>query len=357
MSENTHYKVPADELLQALPVDPPQEGAKCIYEEPELPNHLMQVQMTPLADEEAPRTTFLVKDWLYVPRTVYRILSKTLSPIKGHNSDTKEVVGVMKNLIYNIIHGIPINIQDFFMRTLATIAQSPFDLKPYAPWIIRFIRSRTSIDYKADCQNHLSFLPEVGILQRTISSVPGKGKAVVDEGLHPLDGQFRQPASQSMGDDSASQDTNANASAHFPQSTAPRVMTNQELLISLNQKVDRNHDWVKRQLAAILANLTVTQNSVRKNHYYAHEIFDRSWAILSHLKTSEELEEMEFQQDFDWSIPPKKKFKKVQVPPLVPSSASPSRSTDENEIIEDTATGPSTSHDPNTDAGAPPTSS
>jgi hypothetical protein len=47
------------------------------------------------------------------------------------------------------------------------------------------------------------------------------------------------------------------------------------------------------------------------NHYYAHEIFDRSWAILSHLKTIEELDEMEFQQNFDWSMPPKKKFKKV----------------------------------------------
>ena len=93
MSENTHYKAPADELLRALPVDPPQEGAKRIYEEPELPNHLMQVLMNPLTEGEAPRTTFLVKDLLYVPRTVYRILSKTLSPIKGHNSDTEEVVG------------------------------------------------------------------------------------------------------------------------------------------------------------------------------------------------------------------------------------------------------------------------
>ena len=151
----------------------------------------MQVLMNPLAEGEAPRTTFLGKDLLYVPRTAYRILSRTLSPIKGHNSDTEEVVGIMKNLIYNIIHGIPINIQDFFIRTLATIAQSPFDLKPYAPWIMRFIRSRTSIHYKADCQNHLSFFPEVEILQSTISSVPGKDKAVMDEGIRPLDGQFR----------------------------------------------------------------------------------------------------------------------------------------------------------------------
>jgi hypothetical protein len=263
------------------------------------------------AEGEAPRTTFLVKDLLYVPRTVYRIMAKTLSPIKGHNSDTEEVVGVMKNLLFNIIHGIPINIHDFFIRTLATVAQSLFDFKPYAPWIMRFIRSRSSIQYKADCQNHLNFLPKVEILLSTISSVSGKGKGVIDEGICPLDGKFRQPASQSTGDDTTSHDTVANTLVQKPQSEAPRVMTDRELLISLHQKVDRNHNWVKHQLAAILTNMTVTQNSVRKNHYYAHEIFDRSWAILSHLKTTEELEEMEFKQDFNWSIPPKKKFKKV----------------------------------------------
>ena len=80
------------------------------YEETELPNHLMQVLMKPIAEGEAPRTTFLVKDLLYVPRNVYRILFKTLSPIKGHNSNTEEVVGIMKNLLFHIIHGTPINI-------------------------------------------------------------------------------------------------------------------------------------------------------------------------------------------------------------------------------------------------------
>ena len=63
MSEDTHFKAPIDELLRAIPVDPPKEGAKKIYEEPELPNHLMQVLM-PMAEGNAPRTTFLVKDLL-----------------------------------------------------------------------------------------------------------------------------------------------------------------------------------------------------------------------------------------------------------------------------------------------------
>ena len=90
MTENTHYKAPASELLHAVPVSPPTEGARLIYAEPELSNHLMQVLMKPLKPGQAPRTTFLVKELLYVPRTVYRILTKTLSPIKGHNSDEEE---------------------------------------------------------------------------------------------------------------------------------------------------------------------------------------------------------------------------------------------------------------------------
>lgn len=99
--------------------------------------------------------------------------------------------------------------------------------------------------------------------------------------------------------------------------------------------------------------MNVTQNSVHKNHYHAHETFHISWDILSHLKMREELGALEFQQDLDWSYPPKKKLKKVQVPPLFPRSVSPSRSTNENEEVEDTASCPSASHDANTNVGAP----
>ena len=125
----------------------------------------MQVLMKPLKAGQAPRTNFLATDLLYVPRTVYRILAKTLSPIKGHNSKEEEVFGIMKNFLFNIMHGIPINYHDFFMRTLANAALSPFELKPYAHWIMKFIRSRTSIHYKADFQNHLSYLPPIEVLK------------------------------------------------------------------------------------------------------------------------------------------------------------------------------------------------
>ena len=150
MSENTHYTAPASKLLHALPLSPPLEEARCIYSEPELTNHYMKVLMKSLKPGQAPRTKFLVKELLYVPRSVYRILTRTMSPIKGHDSSDEEIVGIMKNLVFNIVHGIPVNYHDFFMRTLANVALSPFELKPYAPWIMRFLRTRSSLNYKAD---------------------------------------------------------------------------------------------------------------------------------------------------------------------------------------------------------------
>ena len=65
---------------------------------------------------------------------------------------------------------------------------------------------------------------------------------------------------------------------------------------------------------------------------------------------------MGFKQDFVWSQPPSKKFKKVKVPSLVASSYSSSRETDEHVDLDDTAAGPTSTTDPN-NAGAPPSTS
>ena len=162
-----------------------------------------------------------------------------------------------------------------------------------------------------------------------------------------MDGQFRKAASYSTNDDSA-----AHAPKQNPQATAPRVTTDHELLLSLHQKVDRNHKWVKRQFGSILHNVTSTHNAVKKNHYYLHETFNHTWAVLSHVYNAEDLKRMGLKEEFDWSAPPVKKFKKVKIPPLVASSYSSSRETDENKDLDDTAAGPTSTNDPN-DAGAP----
>ena len=49
MTQHTHYKAPAIELLRALPISIPLEDAVRMYDERELPNKLMEVLMKPLA--------------------------------------------------------------------------------------------------------------------------------------------------------------------------------------------------------------------------------------------------------------------------------------------------------------------
>ena len=175
-------------------------------------------------------------------------------------------------------------------------------------------------------------MPPIEVLKRTFSSADEKGKAavVIDEGNRPLDGQFHKAASYSTNDDSTTHDSAANASKQTPQGTAPRVMTDRELLLSLHQKVDRNHKWVKRQFGSILHNMTATHNAVKKNHYYLHETLNRTWDVLLHIYGEEDLKKMGLKEEFDWFAPPPKKFKKVKVPSLVASSYSSSRDTDEN---------------------------
>jgi hypothetical protein len=91
------------------------------------------------------------------------------------------------------------------------------------------------------------------------------------------------------------------------------MMTNRELLISLHQKVDCNHDWVKRQLASIVEGMTMAHNTVRKNTYYPHEIYKRTWAILTSLKTEDELITMNLHEHYDWAEKKRKHFKPVSV--------------------------------------------
>ncbi|KAI4994166.1 hypothetical protein ZWY2020_029214 [Hordeum vulgare] len=132
LTHHTHYKAPTTELLRATPLPVPSDEAIRLYDERELPNHLMEVLMKPLAPGQPPRTRFLVKELQYVSRTVYRILSYSIAPIKGHDKE-EDVVAIMKNIMFHVVHGNKMNLQDFFLRTLADNALSPFELKIYAP--------------------------------------------------------------------------------------------------------------------------------------------------------------------------------------------------------------------------------
>ena len=98
--------------------------------------------------------------------------------------------------------------------------------------------------------------------------------------------------------------------------------------------------------------MTATHNAVKKNHYYLHEILNRTWDVLSQVYSEEDLKTMGLKDDLDWAAPPPKKYKKVKVPSLVASSYSSSRDTYEHEDLDDTAAGPTPTTDPN-NADAP----
>lgn len=60
------------------------------------------------------------------------------------------VEGSTSNLLVNLSHLIPFNLEDFYLRTLVEAAQDPYELKPYAPWIMNFIVRHTQHDYVPD---------------------------------------------------------------------------------------------------------------------------------------------------------------------------------------------------------------
>src|SRR3954466_12419758 len=70
------------------------------------------------------------------------------------------------------------------------------------------------------------------------------------------------------------------------------MMTGRELLINLHQKVDRNHNWMKRQIGEILTYMAQMHTSQKKAHQYAHHTFQRVDAILEAVITPEEIAQL-----------------------------------------------------------------
>ena len=123
-------------------------------------------------DVEYPKELF-VKDFEYLPRIVYHILRHTLWPIKGNSPDAK-LEGAMKKLAFNIINGIRLNMQDFFIRQLAASSINLFDLKFYAPWVMRLIKLHSTVNYQPSARNHVVFLSVVDMSCEDIYPEPAK---------------------------------------------------------------------------------------------------------------------------------------------------------------------------------------
>src|ERR1044072_8063279 len=270
----------------------------------------MNMLMNPQAPEAPPRTQFPVSELLYLPGTLYRILAKSFCPIKGYESSAEEVIGVMKNILHSLCMSGPINIPDFFFRTLVDAAQNPHVLKPYAPWIMKLICTKTGIQFQPDSTNHRTYMPPVEVLNKTIAS-NDKGKGLFYEEVLPtnsLAGNIRQPQSRTTDE--------ARTHASTEDTTQHRVMSDRELLISLHQKVDHNHDWVKRQFADSLSYLTHMHSSVKKVHQYAHHTYQHLNALMKDVISPEALKQLNLPKPPVTAIRPPQQYRRCATPPL-----------------------------------------
>jgi hypothetical protein len=71
---------------------------------------------------------FEAKAWFY-------ILAKTLIPMQNVHDDFP-IPDLAQHAIVKLVHGIPFDFEDCFIRTLVSCANLPFALKPYAPWLM-----------------------------------------------------------------------------------------------------------------------------------------------------------------------------------------------------------------------------
>src|SRR3954462_1732340 len=86
---------------------------------------------------------FEAKAWFY-------ILSKTLIPMKDVH-DEFPIPNLAQHAIVKLVHGIPFDFEDCFIRTLVSAADRPFALKPYAPWLMaicNFSRGKPFPEYR-----------------------------------------------------------------------------------------------------------------------------------------------------------------------------------------------------------------
>ena len=153
---------------------------------------------------------------------------------------------------------------------------------------MRLIKLHSTIDYQPSARNHIVFLPDVDMSIDAIYLEPAKKPLHLQnaefqsftqpiEGIHvpnattpayPLAGNLRMPHR-------ANTKATASTIAQRPQKR-PRVLNDHDLLVSLHQKQDRHHDWLKHQMQSLLVDVNRIHNLATKNSFVAHEACRRS---------------------------------------------------------------------------------
>lgn len=99
-------------------------------------------------------------------------------------------------------------------------------------------------------------------------------------------------------------------------------MVDRELLISLHQKVDRNHDWSKRQIGDILNYMAHLRTAQKKIHQYTHHTYQRLDALLTEVIVTEDLAKLGLKQPQVSEIQPRRHLNRCKTPPMAMDSFS-----------------------------------
>lgn len=99
-----------------------------------------------ISTEDFRKTTPMLFDAI----TMYTIMVKTLAPKKGNYV---QLDGHTRNLIVALVHGLPFNREEFFLRTLAEAAHYPTGLLPYVLWVMLGILKMTQLNYICEVEH------------------------------------------------------------------------------------------------------------------------------------------------------------------------------------------------------------
>ena len=119
-------------------------------------------------------------------------------------------------------------------------------------------------------------------------------------------------------------------------------MTDRELIISLHQKQDKHHDWLKRQMKSIVSHLNRVRNLSTKNAFVAHEASRRAWKSLTLLCSEDDRAADGFKEGFKFDSKPPATEKWCATPSLEDSDFSSSAPIVHDRVVdeEDDATSP-----------------
>ena len=70
------------------------------------------------------------------------------------------------------------------------------------------------------------------------------------------------------------------------------------ILVSLHQKQDKHHEWLKPQMQSILVDVNRIRNLATENSFVAHEACRRSWKIITLFCSEDDLREDGFTEKF-----------------------------------------------------------